>query len=118
MTHWELINEKQFDGFTIRFYATPEDTHPRDLFDPTAEDIDQLCRDIDNGTFHWFTAKVTASKNGIELAADYLGGCLYRNLWDFVSDNDYYADMRERVIAEAKQAIQDLTREADHADLT
>ncbi len=117
MTHWELINEKQFDGFIVRFYATPEDLPPHDLFDPTVDDIDQICRDIDSGSLQWFCAKVTASKNGIELAADYLGGCLYRNLWDFVSDNDYYADMRERVIAEAKQAIRELTAEADHADI-
>jgi len=116
MTHWELINEKQFDGFDIRFYATPEDLPPHDLFDPTIDDIDQICRDIDNGRFAWFCAKVTASKNGIELAADYLGGNLYENVRDFVSENDYYADMRATVIAEAKQAIQDLTREADHAD--
>jgi hypothetical protein len=116
MTHWELINEEHADGFLVCFYATPEDLPPHDLFDPTIDDIDQICRDIDNGRFAWFCAKVTASKNGIELAADYLGGCLYEDMLDFVSENDYYADMRERVIAEAKQAIQDLTREADHAD--
>jgi hypothetical protein len=118
MTYYELIHEEQSAGFTIRFYVAPEDTHPRDLFDPTVEDIDQLCRDIDSGRFCWFIAKVTASKNGIELAADYLGGNLYDSVQDFISDTDYYADMRDRVITEAKQAIQELTREADHADLT
>jgi hypothetical protein len=117
MTHYELIHEEQSAGFTIRFYATPEDTHPRDLFDPTVSDIDEICRDIDNGRFTWFTAKVTASKNGIELAADYLGGNLYENVRDFVSEHDYYADMRATVIAEAKQAIRELTAKADHADL-
>ena len=117
MMHWELIHEEQAEGFTIRFYATPEDTHPRDLFDPTVEDIDQLCRDIDNGRFTWFTAKVTASKNGIELASDYLGGNLYENVRDFVSDNDYYADMRARVIEEANETIHVLAKEIEHAPI-
>jgi hypothetical protein len=116
MTHWELIHEEQSAGFDIRFYAAPEDMHPRDLFDPTVEDIDQLCRDIDNGRFVWFIAKVTASKHGIELAADYIGGNLYTDARDFVSEDCYYADMRARVIDEAKQTIHILTTEADHAN--
>ena len=115
MNHYELIHEEQSEGFTIRFYAAPEDMHPRDMFDETVEDIPQLCRDIDSGRFAWFTAKVTASKNGIELASDYLGGCLYDNVIDFVSENDYYADMRARVISEAREVIHVLVRDSDHA---
>ena len=101
----ELIHEEQAEGFTIRFYAIPEDSHPRDSFDDTCHDIDEICRKIDNGTYVWFVAKVTASKNGIELASDYLGGCLYESCKQFVTDNDYYADMKARVIEEAKQTI-------------
>ena len=101
----ELIHEEEAGGFTIRFYAMPEDSHPRDSFDDTCHDIDEICRKIDNGTYVWFVAKVTASKNGIELASDYLGACLYESCQQFVADKDYYADMKERVIEEAKQTI-------------
>ena len=101
----ELIHTENCDGFDISFYALPEESHPRDSFDDTCHDITEICRKIDNGTFAWFIAKVTASKAGIELASDYLGGCLYESCKQFVTDNDYYADMKARVIEEAKQTI-------------
>jgi hypothetical protein len=101
----ELIHEEEAEGFTIRFYALPEDSHPRDSFDDTCHDIAEICRKIDTGHYVWFTAKVTASKTDIELAADYLGACLYESCAQFVRDNDYYADMKDRVIEEAKQTI-------------
>ena len=111
MNHYELIHTEQYKGFDISFYATPEHMHPRDSFDDSITDIDELCDKIDNGDYVWFTAKVTASKNGIELASDYLGGCLYESFMQFVSYEDYYADMRSTVIFEANKAIQMLTSE-------
>jgi hypothetical protein len=114
MTHYELIHEEQAEGFTIRFYATPEDTHPRDCFDDSVDDIAEICRKIDDGYYYWFTAKVTASKHGIELASDYLGANLYENVCDFVSEHDYYPDMRARVISEARETIHILAKEIDH----
>lgn len=105
MTHWTLIHTEEVDGFEINFYAAPEDSHPRDSFDDSVDDIDEICRKIDNGFYAWFIAKVTASKAGIELASDYLGACLYESCQQFVTENAYYADMKERVIEEAKQTI-------------
>mgnify|MGYP006266315433 CR=1 FL=1 len=112
MTHWELINEEHADGFTIRFYAAPEDASPRDHFALDTETEAEIFRKIDNGTLAWFMAKVTASKADVELAADYLGCCCYEFVIDFVSDNDYYFDMKARVIDEAKQTIHILSNEA------
>jgi hypothetical protein len=111
MQHYELIHTEQYQGFDISFYATHEDMHPRDCFDDSITDIDELCNKIDNGDYVWFIAKVTASKNGIELASDYLGGCLYDNLMQFVTEDGYYNDMRQAVLSEAKKAIQQLTNE-------
>jgi hypothetical protein len=106
MKHYELIHTEQYKGFDIKFYVTYEDMHPRDLFDDTVEDIKELCQKIDDGEYVWFIAKVTASKHGIELADDYLGGCLYDNEMQFVNEGDYYADMRETVVKEATANIQ------------
>ncbi len=111
MKHYELIHTEQYKGFDISFYVTHEDLHPRDSFDEFCRDIDELCQKIDNGDYVWFSAKVTASKNGIELASDYLGGCLYENEKQFIEENFYYADMREIVINEAKKAIEILASE-------
>lgn len=106
--HQELIHEELSDGFTIRFYACEEHIHPRDCFDDSCHDIADICDKIDRGLYQWFCAKVTASKNGIELADDYLGGCLYDSCQQFVEHNDYYADMKDSVIKQAKEAIQQL----------
>lgn len=104
----ELIHEETADGFDIRFYACEEFMHPRDSFDDSCHDIADICDKIDRGVYQWFCAKVTASKNGIELADDYLGGCLYDSCQQFVEHNDYYADMKASVIKQAKEAIQQL----------
>jgi hypothetical protein len=106
--HYSTIHITQIDGFEVRTQVTPEYLHPRDLFDDTVNDIDQICRDIEAARLEWFIAKVSAHKAGVELAADYLGGCLYTDALQFVRDNDYYADMSATVIAEAKTKIQEL----------
>lgn len=112
MDRYQLEHSEQYQGFTIKFYSEFEHTHPRDSFDDTEWDIDELCQKIDAGHYVWFTAKVTASKNGIELASDYLGCCLYESVMEFVTDNDYYSDMKQTVVNEAHGVIKLLTEEA------
>ena len=110
MLHEELVHIEEKDGFTIRFYACEEDSSPDGHFDSGDDEYDQEILDkIADGTYTWFIAKVTASKEGIELADEYLGGCCYDTPMQFVKDNDYYADMVNTVIAEAKNKIAKLT---------
>jgi hypothetical protein len=111
MNRYQLEHSEQYQGFIIRFYSEYEHTHPRDYFDDSVTEIDELCDKIDNGDYVWFTAKVTASKNGIELASDYLGCCLYESVLQFVSYEGYYTDMRQTVVYEANKAIELLTSE-------
>ena len=111
MNRYQLEHSEQYQGFTIRFYSEYEHTHPRESFDDTCWDIQELCDKIDNGDYVWFTAKVTASKNGIELASDYLSCCLYESVMQFVTEDGYYNDMRQTVINEAHKTIELLTSE-------
>lgn len=107
----ELIDEREQDGFKIRLYACPEDCSPVGMFDSGDAALDQEVIDkIEDGTYTWFVAKVTASKNGIELGTDYLGGCCYKSTEEFVKQDDYYSDMRKTAITEAKKAIKGLTK--------
>ena len=107
MSHWELINTETRNGFTIHAYAAPEDTDPNDHFDDNGESAEA----INNGVFEWFMVKVTASKAGVKLAEDYLGGCCYANVADFISEPDsYYADMVIGVTDEAKDKIAELAK--------
>ena len=101
--HYETIETKKINGFDITFSIAPEDILPDWDFETDA-DRHELLRKIDNGTLLWFVAKVTASKNGIELASDYLGGCCYESTDEFIEDA-YYFDMVQNVITEAIDAI-------------
>jgi hypothetical protein len=92
------------DGFDIRFAVIPEMTHPNDHFDDDGE----TAQAIADGDYEWFIACVTASKNGVELAEEYLGGCCYATFDAFMDENGYFDDMVETAIDVAKQTIDDL----------
>lgn len=104
-----LIHNELREGFAIEFYAEAEDmTLDQMRFD--ADDIAEIGAQLDSGELVLFCAKVTASKNGIELASEFLGGCIYKDEKDFVNNDCYYGDMVTTVIEAAKQAIADLTK--------
>lgn len=106
MQYYETIQTEDKDGFQIVFSVTHEDTHPKDYFDETPDDMAELCEKIDNGYYSWFIARVQAFRNGVLLGEDHLGGCLYENCKAFVQESGgNYEDMVYRVIKEAKQKI-------------
>lgn len=99
-TQRDLIHTEKKDGFSIAFYACQEFLTPSDaLLD------DETCRQIDAGQLSWFMAEVTASRDGIELGTDYLGGCCWASPEEFITTPGYYANMVENAIAEANKAI-------------
>ena len=106
MTYWETIDEREHNGFLIVTSITHEDTHSRDLFDETPEQLAEMCRQIDNGLLSWFVARVQAFKHGVLLGTDYLGGNLYENPEDFLKESDYYSDMVDTVTTEATNTIE------------
>lgn len=99
----DLISTTEQDGFEIKFYALPEDTDPTGSVDDDGE----TARQIEAGTLQWFIARVTASKAGVELGSDYLGGCAYESAEDFL-DCLYYPDMVDVAIAEAREKLAEL----------
>jgi len=103
MTYWELDDEQERDGFTIRTYVAPED------FAPDFDDGEVL-QGINDGLYVWFQVKVSAWKAGVELGTAYLGGCCYESTKDFIQEGDYWEDMVEEAIAEAKETIKELSK--------
>lgn len=106
------IHSEERDGFKIDFYAVEDFQDVRGQFED--DDAAEIIAQLEAGDLVQFTAKVTASKNGIELASDYLGGCFYKDEIDFVNNDDYYGDMVRTVIEEAKKAIIDLAKDIDN----
>ena len=104
----ELVHSETRDGFDINLYFIPEDTAPDWDFESESEKQELLYK-IDRGIYLWFIAKVTASKFGVELGTDYIGGCCYESIDDFIQSGDYYDDMVNQAISRAKSNIRRLT---------
>ena len=106
---YETIKTEDTQGFHIVFSAEPEDMDPR-LCWLEDQDIEDIRRKIDNGTYLWFVARVEAYRHGVLLASDYLGGCLYESFEDFTQEGGYYEDMVHNVITAAKSTLARLGR--------
>jgi hypothetical protein len=92
------------DGFIICFEAEPEDRPIKEYFRKDCGWTAKQCRGLEK--LAWFNAKVSAWKDGEEKGAAYLGACAYKTEEEFytVYKDDYFADMVEEAIDEAKKA--------------
>lgn len=107
MNEYENIHTETISGFDIVFSVAPEIDSPDWDFENDQQKND-LLDSINRGDLSWFVARVQAYKNGILLSTDYLGGCCYKSPMDFVNSKDYYTDMVQNVIIDAKSAINKL----------
>jgi len=103
-----IYTEKAAD-FDIVFSVTHEHFEPNWDFESEADRQKTLNR-IDTGDLVYFVAQVQAFKHGVLLGANYLGGCCYDSYMQFVKDSDYYADMVENAVSEARSTIIKLTK--------
>jgi hypothetical protein len=82
--YYDTIAEFERDGFTVIVDKTYEDINPRDHFED--DDMDEIIRKIDNGTYEWFMLRVRVLVEGLELGSAYLGGCLYEDPREVLTD--------------------------------
>ena len=102
MIHYETVHEETRDGFDIALSFAPEDCAPD--WDMTEGEKIDLFDKIDRGVLLWFMARVEAKKGRLTLGADYLGGCCYESVSDFVRGG-YYDDMVNEALREARKTI-------------
>ena len=102
MRYWDELASYQREGFDVIVDKTWEDLNPRDLFDDTVSDIDEIIKDIDRGHLEWFMLRVRALVDGHELGSSYLGGMLYEDPSECLTDGSA-EDMISEAIAEAKR---------------
>ena len=84
--HYDEIDSFERSGFTVIVDKTWEDLSPRDCFDESVTDIKQLCEDIDSCKLDWFMLRVRIMVDEYELASEFLGGCLYENPREVLTD--------------------------------
>jgi hypothetical protein len=87
MTHYyDTIAEFERDGYDIIVDKSYEDMDPKDCFDDTCFDMKEMYNDIDSGNLDWFMLRVRVLVEGLELADEYLGACLYKDAREVLTD--------------------------------
>jgi hypothetical protein len=109
MRYYDTLAEYQRDGYDIIVDKSYEDMHPSDSFDDSCHDIQEICRKIDNGTYDWFMLRVRVLVEGLELSSEYLGGCLYEDAREILTDGTA-EDIIDTAMTHAKQKVYMLSR--------
>lgn len=107
MRHYDTLLDEQRGPFQVIVDKTWEDLHPSDCFDESVTDIKDLCDRIDRGSLDWFMLRVRVLFDGHELACDYVGGFLYEDAREVLTDGTA-EDMISCTIEEAKTAAAEL----------
>jgi hypothetical protein len=109
MQHYDHLATYERDGFTIIVDKTYEDMHPRDSFDDSCHDIDEIIKDIDRGHLEWFMLRVRVLVEGLELSREHLGGCLYEDPREILTDGSA-EDIIDSVMTDAKKQVYRLSK--------
>lgn len=98
----QMIPLFEREGFIICF--TPEYEEDVTVYDHFVRECHWTQEQLEKiDGFKWFSAKVTAWREGKELAADYLGCCCYKTYEEFYTTKGSYFDgMVKNVLAEAR----------------
>jgi hypothetical protein len=86
MRYYDELAVYERNGFDVIVDKSYEDTHPSDLFDDSEHDVKQLCQDIECGNLDWFMLRVRVMVENIELSSEFLGGCLYKDAREVLTD--------------------------------
>lgn len=100
--YYDELARYEREGFDIVVDKTWEELDPRDSFE--AEDVEEICRKIDDCTYDWFMLRVRVFAEGVELGSSYLGGCLYEDAKQVLTDG-VAEDMIYEAVKEAKSNV-------------
>jgi hypothetical protein len=106
--YYDTIAEFERDGYDIIVDKTYEDMSPRDCFDDCC-DVEQICEDINSGNLDWFMLRVRVLVEGLELGSAYLGGCLYKDAREVLTDGTA-EDFIAEAMVEAKSQVYRLSK--------
>jgi hypothetical protein len=102
MRHWDELARYEREGYTVIVDKTWEDLSPRDLFDDTVCDIDEICRKIDSYDLDWFMLRARVLLDGHELGEHIVGGFLYEDARETLKDGTA-EDLIYQAMIEAKE---------------
>jgi hypothetical protein len=105
MRYYDELATYERDGFTVIVDKSYEDLNPRDCFDfDSEEEVSKMCKDIDNGNLDWFMLRVRVMVDSLEMGSHYLGGCLYKDAREVLTDGTA-EDCIGEALHEAKREV-------------
>jgi hypothetical protein len=112
MRYYDTLAEYDRDGFNIVVDKTWEDMDVGDCFDDGIDpdtgkpyyDLDQMREDINSGQLDWFMLRVRVFVDDLELATDYVGGFLYEDAREVLTDGTA-EDMIHTALESAKDRV-------------
>ena len=102
--YYDTLAQFERDGYDIIVDKTYEDLDPRDCFD-----TDEIIKDIDRGHLEWFVLRVRVLVEGLELGSAYLGGCLYEDPREILTDGTA-EDFIAEAMVKAKSQVYRLSK--------
>jgi hypothetical protein len=109
MQYYDELAQYEREGFSIIVDKTCEDMHPRDSFDDSCHNIDEICEKIDNGTYEWFSLRVRVLVEGLELSREHICGCLYYDAREVLTDGTA-EDLIDSAMTDAKKQVYRLSK--------
>lgn len=109
MRYYDQLATYSRDGFDVIVDKTWEEIDPWDQLSECFDDKAQLYADIDSGKYDWFMLRVRVFVEGLELGSAYLGGCLYEDAREVLTDGTA-EDLKEEALKEAKSKVYTLMR--------
>ncbi len=104
MRHYDELASYERNGFDVIVDKTYEDLDPKDCFDDECFDIKEMYRDIESGRLDWFMLRVRVMVENIELSSQFLGGCLYKDAREVLTDG-VAEDLIAEALVEAKRDV-------------
>ena len=102
---YTVLTTRNQDNFDIIIDYTWDDCPPNDTY-AECENMGQILADIESGKLEWFILRVRALRCGIELGCEYLGGNLYKNAEDILTDDPgLIQDLIDSAITQARETI-------------
>ena len=109
MRYYDTLAEFERDGYDIIVDKTWEELTIKDCFDDTQFDIAEINHNIEHGNLDWFMLRVRVLVEGLELGSAYLGGCLYEDPREILTDGTA-EDFIAEAMVEAKSKVYRLSR--------
>ena len=109
MRYYEELARFERNGFDVIVDKTYEDDPISICFDDSCYDIKEMEDKVNSGFYDWFMLRVRVFVEGLELGSAYLGGCLYEDAREVLTDGTA-DDMIEEAMRGAKLAVYPLMK--------